>query len=202
MNMTCLSHPRSGSRPCCVWALLIARSQPLAWTAALLLTVGCGAAAPGAPQIPPAPPPAVRPVQKPSPPPYQRSQDAIGSSFDNERNPFMRRAIGRLWVAIAHVEVGDTSERWRVASAALQDARAAVESQTDVCAGKARAALRWETTTKQAYERRYLAAIDLLGEENIETRSLDAQVQALRDDIDELERTLKSCPDRWFGPED
>jgi hypothetical protein len=167
------------------------------------MAMGCGAASPSTSQPSPVLAFAPRAVASapPSPAPYQRSQDPIARSLDDERNPYTRRTIARLWIAIARVETGESSERAAVASAALQDARNSAQSQLDPCAGPARAALRWVSTTKQAYERRYLVSIDLLGQDNIESRSLDAQVQALRDDMDELERLLSNCPDRWFESE-
>lgn len=183
----------------------IVLAEVIAWGGWLL---HCGASAPPArtPQVPAVgdssqPVSALSSPLPPTPPTYNRATDPMWLSYDREENPFRRRAIARLWVASAQAEEAAGSQRLRTATSALEETRSALTDVGDPCSAPAASALEWERVTKQSYERRLLLALQEWGENNIDTRVLDLQVQALRDEIFELERLLKPCPKSYFAPE-
>jgi hypothetical protein len=133
---------------------------------------------------------------------YQRDRDPMSASYDHEPNPFTRLIVARMWVAVAKLESGDGTLRVQTAQESLTESEQKLATITEPCVKEALRALNWAEATKQAMERRYLNSVDLLGDQNIGTRVVDAQVTTLRDEIDVLERRLKTCPKQYFGPED
>ena len=126
----------------------------------------------------------------------------MSASFDGHSNPFTRLLIAKMWLAIAQVDGGQGGLRAQAAQQAVQQAQDQTASLTEPCARQARDALQWAEATKQSLERRYLNAVDLLGEQNVGTREVEAQITVLRDEIDILERRMQACPKQYYGPED
>lgn len=165
---------------------------------ALLLVASCGPAPqPVAPTAPPAAPLASAPAA-PKKPAYSRDQDGLAASYDTERNPFAKVIIAKLWIATAALEDGETSERMTLAKQALEQSNAALTSEKDICVPAARATKEWAESEKVKAERRYLASVELLGEDNVESKVTDKQVMVLRDEIESLEQRMKSCPKSYF----
>ena len=126
----------------------------------------------------------------------------MSASYDHEQNAFTRLILAKMWVAVAKVESPEGVVRAQTAQEALAESEQRVAAVTEPCVKDARHALDWAEATKQAMERRYLNSVDLIGEQNIGTRVVDAEVTTLRDEIDVLDRRMKTCPRQYFGPED
>jgi hypothetical protein len=126
----------------------------------------------------------------------------MSASYDHEKNPFTQLIMARMWVVVARLEAGDDTPRMAAARQALEESQGKIASVSEPCARAARASLVWASAPKQSMERRYLNSVDLLGEQNIGTKVVDAEVTVLRDEIDVLERRMKTCPKQYFGPED
>lgn len=166
---------------------------------ALLLVAACGPAPQPVAPAAPAPTPSASAPAAPKKLAYARDQDGLAASYDGERNPFAKLIIAKLWIATAALEDGESSERMRLAKQALEQSNAALESEKDLCVPAARATKEWAEGTKQGFERRYLAAVELLGEDNLDTKVIDKQVTVLRDEIESLEQRMKKCPKSYFG---
>jgi hypothetical protein len=124
----------------------------------------------------------------------------MSASYDQEKNVFIRGILGRLWETVAKLEAGDGTPRLAAARQAVEEAQSKVAEVGEPCVKDASLALDWALGTKQSLERRYLSSVDLLGEQNIGTKVVDAEVMVLRDAIDTLERRMKACPKQYFGP--
>ena len=135
-------------------------------------------------------------------PTYNRDRDPMSASYDHEKNPFMQLMMAKMWVVVARLEAGEGTLRMAAAKEALDESLGKVAAVEEPCAKAARAALDWASATKQSMERRYLNSVDLLGDQNIGTKVVDAEVTVLRDEIDVLERRMQGCPKQYFGPED
>jgi hypothetical protein len=179
----------------------LCRAGVLAGLGALVLPACGPAPAPAAPTAAPAAPPLAS-GQPAAPPSYHRDRDPMSASYDGEKNPFTRLIVARMWLAVARVDAGEGGQREQTALASVKRAEEQTAAIAEPCERRARAALDWAEATKQALERRYLSSVDLLGEQNVGTREVDAQVTVLRDEIDVLERRMQSCPKQYFGPGD
>jgi hypothetical protein len=124
----------------------------------------------------------------------------MSASFDHENNPFTRLIVAKMWAAVARVESEHDDQRAAAAREAVEQSEKTLEEIVDACSKHAYVAKEWAEGTKQSLERRYLNSVDLLGEKNVGTRLVDAEVMVLRDQIDVLERRLKTCPKQYFGP--
>lgn len=166
---------------------------------ALLGLASCGS--PPQPERP-------RPAQSPAPAAssaqpaagYQRDRDPMAASYDREANPFTRLIVAKMWEAVARVETEHDEKRAATAREAVEDSQRRVESIGEACAKEAYGAKEWAEGTKQSLERRYLNSVDLLGDKNVGTRLVDAEILVLRDQIDVLDRRLQPCPKQYFGP--
>jgi len=124
----------------------------------------------------------------------------MSASYDHETNPFTRLIVAKMWAAVARVESEHDEKRAATAREAVEESLKGIEAFADNCSKHAYGAKEWAEATKQSLERRYLNSVDLLGEQNVGTRLVDAEVMVLRDQIDELERRLQTCPRQYFGP--
>lgn len=170
--------------------------KPLALSFVVLLAA-CGPAPQPVTPAAPSPTPSASPPA-PVAPRYQRDRDPMAASYDGEQNPFARAIIAKLWVVTARLEDGDGTARMRTAQTAADESAESVKAIGEPCAPAARATRDWADTTKQAFERRYLSSVELLGEDNVGTKVIDAQVTVLRDEIESLEQRMKSCPKAYF----
>jgi hypothetical protein len=124
----------------------------------------------------------------------------MSASYDHENNPFTRLIVAKMWEAVAHVESEHDAQRAAAAHEAVEESQKGIDAIVDACSKHAYAAKEWSEATKQSMERRYLNSVDLLGEQNVGTRLVDAKIMVLRDQIDVLERRLQTCPKQYFGP--
>ncbi len=164
----------------------------------LLLLAACGPAPRPLAPAPAAATPAASASAAPVAPRYARDRDPMAASYDGEQNPFARVIIAKLWIATARLEDGDGTARMLAARSAAEESADKAKAIGEPCAPAARATHDWAEATKQGFERRYLSSVELLGEDNIGTKVIDAQVMVLRDEIEVLEQRMKGCPKAYF----